>query len=206
MTRPPAARRRRSRAPASRPPGRRCRCRCRSRSTADERDVAVEQAERHEGDDQQADDRQGRRQPAAGRAAACRPRAAARGATVGSRRAPGQRRRDRRCGKDRPPSADGCPDVATSRMSSWSDSKPPNVRLVRRATTSRRSPSWTVSAMSDRPNAIPSSTSSSRRRVSWLWPPVAARTRVTVSPRTATSGSGFPGPHGARPASSRKRP
>ena len=48
-------------------------------------------------------------------------------------------------------------------MSSWSDSKPPNVRLVSRATTSSRSPSWTTSAMSGRPKAIPSSTSRSRR-------------------------------------------
>ena len=37
----------------------------------------------------------------------------------------------------------GRPPWRTSRMSSWSDSKPPKVRLVRRATTSRRSPSWT---------------------------------------------------------------
>ena len=55
----------------------------------------------------------------------------------------------------------------TSRISSWSDSNPPNVRLVSRATTSSRSPSWTTSAMSARPNAMPSSTSRSRRSVSW---------------------------------------
>ena len=39
---------------------------------------------------------------------------------------------------------------------------------------------------------------------SCVWPPLAARTRPTVSPRTATSGSGLPVPHGARRASSRK--
>ena len=60
-----------------------------------------------------------------------------------------------------------------------------------------------AAAMSERPNAMPSRTSRSRSRVSWLWPPVAGRTRVTVRPRTAMSGSGLPGPHGARPASSR---
>jgi len=60
------------------------------------------------------------------------------------------------------------PAVATSRISSWSDSKPPNARLVSRATTSSRSPSWTVSAISERPKAMPSRTSRSRLRVSWL--------------------------------------
>ena len=54
-----------------------------------------------------------------------------------------------------------------------------------------------------RPKAMPSITSRSRRRTSWVWPPLAARTRCTVSPRTATSGSGFPGPHGASRARSR---
>ena len=62
--------------------------------------------------------------------------------------------------------------IRSRRTSGWSAAR------RRRA----RSPSRTTSAMSGRPNAIPSRTSSSRRRVSWLWPPVAARTRVTVRP------------------------
>ena len=175
--------------------------------SADERHVAVEQAERDERDEQQADDRQDRA-PASGRPSrrSARPRgdrgrrrpsrhdavpatsAARHGAAriaaasgMAARRSP---RRGSRAGATR------------SRRTSGSSS---------RATTSTRSPSWTASAMSGRPNAIPSRTSRSRRSVSWVWPPVAARTRVTVRPRTATSGSGLPGPHGARPASSRYR-
>ena len=103
------------------------------------------------------------------------------------------------------PSRDGCPRSRRRGCRAGAIRSRRRRRLVRRATTSSRSPSWTVSAMSARPKAMPSSTSRSRRRVSWLWPPVAARTRVTVRPRTATSGSGLPGPHGASPASSRNR-
>ena len=51
------------------------------------------------------------------------------------------------------------PDAETSRTSSWSVSRPPNVRLARRATTSTRSPSDRPSARSGRPNAMPSRTS-----------------------------------------------
>ena len=96
------------------------------------------------------------------------------------------------------------------RISSWRDSKPPKRRLARRAATSTRSPSRT-GVRPGRPGRrrCRRGRRRSRRRVSWVWPPPAARTRVTVSPWTPTSGSGFPGPVGrARPGrrAARSRP
>ena len=62
---------------------------------------------------------------------------------------------------------------------------PPNVRLDTRPTTSSVSPSCTDSTRSARSNAMASTTSMRRRSVSCAWPPVAARTRVTVRSRFA---------------------
>ena len=90
----------------------------------------------------------------------------------------------------------GVPDLELDRLVAAED------RVTIRATTSSRSPSWTSVARSARPKAIPSTTSSRLRRVSWEWPPLAARTRVTVRPSTTTSGSGFPGPVGSSRRSS----
>ena len=50
---------------------------------------------------------------------------------------------------------------------------------------------------SGQPKAMPSSTSRRRLSTSCVWPPPASRTLVTVSPRTATRGSGLPAPQGA---------
>ena len=125
-----------------------------------------------------------RRDVAAGRAEAVRVASPVDGGRrAASRPMPPRARSRRRAGAsgDRPlpriaAASRGCRDVATSRISSWSDSKPPNRRLVRRADdVDPVALTWTVVARSGRPKAIPSSTSSSRRSVSWLWPPVRPR-------------------------------
>ena len=89
----------------------------------------------------------------------------------------------------------GCPAgaIRSHRSAGWSAA--PRRRAGRPRGRSRRCPPGRTRCRRGRRGRVGGSAGCDRRS--------AARTRVTVRPRTATSGSGLPGPHGASPASSR---
>ena len=161
-----------------------------------ERHLAVEQVQRDD-----ADEHAGRRRTATGRDDRCRParrrtdrrcagRARARGAGHDGRSDATGADAGRRAG---PPPPAWAPLGAASRISSCSDSNPPNVRLASRATTSMRSPSWTSAAMSAGRRRSRRARRDRAAGSATCGPSPARRTRVTVSPRTATSGCGIAG-------------